>query len=406
MRRKAREGGSVAERPWVLVWQLGRFGAGPRLALELAAALGKHGGLDVRLALPRGAELMRAPGNRATVAYAVETYDGLGGRDGLLMRTPRARAHLAPLLGAVRKAPPAVAIAAMPGLWDPFVVRALGQVGVPIIAIIHDAANHPGDRFEIIQWVERHTIARSAAIVTLSAHVAGRLASRGLIRAHHHLATILHPALTFSDLALPPPTPPAPQGRPLRLLIAGRLTRYKGVPLLLQALEGLPSHGRSGSGGCGWQLRIAGRLRDDRARRAAQAMRAGGAPVDLRNGWLSERDLLRHIDWADVVVCPYIEASQSGIIPAAYGRARPVLATPVGRLPEQVRHGETGLLAEAPTPAALRAALARVLDDPARVTALGQAALALARGPLAWEAIAARLAALIHDVRRERAGAG
>ena len=388
----------MAGKPQVLIWQLGRFGAGPRLALELAAALGKHGGLDVRLALPRSAELMQEPGNRAAVAHAVETYEGLGGRDGLLMRTPRARAHLAPLLEAIGKAPPAAAITVMPGLWDPFVIRALGQAGVPILAIIHDAANHPGDRFEIIQWVQRHTIARSAAIVTLSGHVAGQLASRGLLREDQCHATIPHPALTFSDLALPPPMPPDPQGRPLRLLVAGRLTRYKGVGLLLEALKGLATGG--------WELRIAGRLRDDRARRAAHAMRAGGAPVDLRDAWLTERDLLRHIDWADVVVCPYVEASQSGIIPAAYGRARPVLATPVGGLPEQVRHGETGLLAEAATPAALRAALALVLDDPARATALGQGALALARGPLAWEAIAARFAGLIHDVTHERAGAG
>jgi glycosyltransferase involved in cell wall biosynthesis len=47
---------------------------------------------------------------------------------------------------------------------------------------------------------------------------------------------------------------------------------------------------------------------------------------------------------AAVVVLPYIEASQSGIIPIAYRFRKPVIATTVGGLPAAVEHGRTGYL--------------------------------------------------------------
>ena len=43
----------------------------------------------------------------------------------------------------------------------------------------------------------------------------------------------------------------------------------------------------------------------------------------------------------------------------------PVVATRVSGIPELVRHGDTGLLVEPDDPAALAAALARLLADPA-----------------------------------------
>jgi len=49
---------------------------------------------------------------------------------------------------------------------------------------------------------------------------------------------------------------------------------------------------------------------------------------------------------ASVVVLPYIEATQSGVIPAAYNFAKPVVATRVGALHEQIDDEKTGYLVE------------------------------------------------------------
>jgi trehalose synthase len=59
----------------------------------------------------------------------------------------------------------------------------------------------------------------------------------------------------------------------------------------------------------------------------------------------------------------------------AMWKARPVVASAVGGIRDQVVHGETGLLIEDPTDlAAFGSAVARLLDDPATATQMGKAA--------------------------------
>jgi len=66
---------------------------------------------------------------------------------------------------------------------------------------------------------------------------------------------------------------------------------------------------------------------------------------------------------ASVVVLPYIEASQSGVIPLAYTFAKPVVATAVGGIPEMVEHGRTGYLVPPRNVEALADAIVRLLKD-------------------------------------------
>ena len=75
---------------------------------------------------------------------------------------------------------------------------------------------------------------------------------------------------------------------------------------------------------------------------------------------------------SDYEGCPYtiLEAMAAGV---------PVVTTRAGGLAEVVRDGETGLLADLGSPDSVAAALAYVLDDPARARALGEAGRARAR---------------------------
>jgi glycosyltransferase involved in cell wall biosynthesis len=58
-----------------------------------------------------------------------------------------------------------------------------------------------------------------------------------------------------------------------------------------------------------------------------------------------------------VVILPYVDATQSGIIQIAFGLHKPVITTRVGGLPEAVDHGYTGLLVEKESPKALAEAI-------------------------------------------------
>jgi glycosyltransferase involved in cell wall biosynthesis len=73
--------------------------------------------------------------------------------------------------------------------------------------------------------------------------------------------------------------------------------------------------------------------------------------------WLSDSEVLSLITNSDVVVLPYLEASQSGIIPVALSSNRPIVITPVGGLIEQIEDGINGVVSKGITPQALAAAL-------------------------------------------------
>lgn len=354
----------------IFVWQWGRFGAGPRYAYELAYGLRRQG-VDVLLSLSSNAEIMRTvPSGEVDLPFP--TYTSLPQftlKSLVLGRLLRKLDHF------VESARPDVAICAMPGIWDAAVARHLRRKGVPVITIVHDAQRHPGDVFAPVYWVQRLLVRRSAGIITLCDFVAGELARQGVLEGRQH-AVIPHIPFLFPDLALPPPRLPGYPERPvMRLLLAGRLQAYKGVELFLEALTLLS--GREIEArivGDGTSLALVGVLRDSR--------------VDFRRGWQSERELVEHLDWCDLVIAPYVEASQSGIVALALDRWRPVVATPVGGLPEQVAHGKTGLIASEISGRAIANAIDLFMADPELYRHCRNNVRSNARTVESWQAVA------------------
>src|SRR2546430_16940197 len=80
----------------------------------------------------------------------------------------------------------------------------------------------------------------------------------------------------------------------------------------------------------------------------------------VHNEYISEERTAEYFRRASVVVLPYIEASQSGVIPLAYSPGKPVVATKMGGLPERVERGRTGPLVEPRDTAALTESLGRI----------------------------------------------
>ncbi|MBI2494053.1 MAG: glycosyltransferase family 4 protein [Candidatus Rokubacteria bacterium] len=88
----------------------------------------------------------------------------------------------------------------------------------------------------------------------------------------------------------------------------------------------------------------------------------------------SRRDVPQILAASDVVVdASYQGLGITGSIREALACERPVIATAVEGMPELVRDGETGLLVPPRDPAALAAAIRRVLDDPTGAHALARA---------------------------------
>ena len=85
--------------------------------------------------------------------------------------------------------------------------------------------------------------------------------------------------------------------------------------------------------------------------------------IEYRNRYIGldeMTDLVRH---AEFCVCPYIDASQSGVINTAFALGTPVIATMVGGLPDMIEDQKTGLLVPPKDSAALTKAINILLDD-------------------------------------------
>lgn len=141
---------------------------------------------------------------------------------------------------------------------------------------------------------------------------------------------------------------------------------------------------------------------------------AGVDPVDLRRraeGWdVGDRVTIdaRYVDLAEIgplmravtcVALPYRSATASGVLQAAYTFGRPVVATTIGALAEDVDHGRTGLLVAPGDTPALSAALHTLLTDPERAARMGVAAQQAAAEQFSWRPIAATILATVEGVR-------
>ena len=187
-----------------------------------------------------------------------------------------------------------------------------------------------------------------------------------------------------AELGLPPDTP--------LLISIGRLVYKKGLTYLLEALPEILARQPDA------RLIIAGYgdLREELERRAREL---GVAASVCFPGQLPRERAARYISAADVFIVPSIR-DQGGnvdglpnVLLEGMGAARPIVASRVAGIPEVIDDGEHGLLVPERDPAALTAAILRLLDDRALALRLGAAARRRILEELTWDAAAARFEA-------------
>ncbi len=297
----------------VLVWQWGRRGAGPLCAAAFARELGRAGA-ETTLFLSAQSELMRA-GLAPPGTWSAPTYDGLGSLLTRLVAAPFAVRGLARRIAALR---PDVALGAMPAALDLLMAAGLRRAGVPFAVTLHDADPHHGETWLVQMRLQRALARRADAVVALSSHVAARLAQQGLAEGSR-LIRVAHP-----PFAARPAPPPFAHGGPARLLCFGRLLPYKGLDLLAAAMRLVPPGTV--------ELRVIGAGPEGAELAALRAL--PGTAVE--NRWVPEAEVGALLAWADALILPYREASQSGVAAAALVHGRFVIATRVGGIEEQL----------------------------------------------------------------------
>ncbi|HEY5299691.1 MAG TPA: glycosyltransferase [Acetobacteraceae bacterium] len=331
----------------VLVWQWGRRGAGPRFAACLAGGLAALPGIEASLALSSGAEILRAP-DAPRCDLTLPLYSGV---PGLAWRALQAPVFVGRTTQWLRRTGAALAVCAMPGPLDLLMAASLRRAAIPMAVVVHDADPHPGDAFPFLFRLNRALIRRAGGVITLSDHVSDRLRAQGVLRPGVTLVRANHPPFAFGDAP-----PSRAHGGPLRVLSFGRLLPYKGLDLLAEALVRLGRRDMT--------VRVVGQGPEGAALDALRALPC----VEVENRWVAEGEIGALIAWADLLVLPYREASQSGPAAIALAAGRFVLATRVGGLVQQLGAEPLATLCE-PEAASIAAALDRFVSAPP--TAIG-----------------------------------
>jgi glycosyltransferase involved in cell wall biosynthesis len=120
------------------------------------------------------------------------------------------------------------------------------------------------------------------------------------------------------------------------ILYFGRISYYKGIDLLLEAFQSIVSHYPNldliiaGKGNIEYE--ISDEIHTNKIR--------------FLNKYVPIQELAELINNAEFVVCPYREATQSGVLMTAFALNKPVLATNVGAFPEYVLENINGMLVE------------------------------------------------------------
>lgn len=145
------------------------------------------------------------------------------------------------------------------------------------------------------------------------------------------------------------------------ILFFGRITPYKGLEYLVSAFDRLPRDG------CKYRLIVAGR--PDNCEGYWQDVQtkirdcANRKEVSICATYIPDTEAEIYFKAADVIVLPYKDIYQSGVLFLAHSFGLPVIAADVGSLKDDIVDGETGFVFRPDNPADLTKTIDRYFSS-------------------------------------------
>ncbi|AYD48869.1 glycosyltransferase [Arachidicoccus soli] len=128
------------------------------------------------------------------------------------------------------------------------------------------------------------------------------------------------------------------------ILFFGFIRKYKGLDILLRAMEILVNKSKSENIILP-KLLIAGEFYEDKEIYSSLIKELGIEDnVILRTDFIADSEVRYYLSAADFVIQPYRNATQSGVTPLAYHFEKPMLVTDVGGLPDMVPDKKCGVV--------------------------------------------------------------
>lgn len=312
-----------------------------RFVRELAGATAQFAALDAVFVVRAGSEIAEQLDALDVRVLRLPAASNLISAGASLLTARRI------ILDHLKNFPPNAAIGLVPDTSTALLARAI-QRRTPYLTVVHDVFQRGHQTGRLNTWL-RHEARSADLVVTLSRTVADRVAVLG-IAPPDRIMTLFCPDLCYgSALANRERDPRAP----LKLLFFGHISKYKGLSLLIEAVErlradGIPVHlGVAGPGN----------LQEERPR-----MLALGA--EILNRTIKDDEVGPLLARYDALALSHLEGSQSAAAAAALGNLMPVVSVPTPGLTEQIVDGRTGILAHRVSARSLADAIHRLAVDP------------------------------------------
>jgi starch synthase len=280
--------------------------------------------------------------------------------------------------------------------------------GVPHLVTVHSLeplrpwkAEQLGGGYALSSWCERVAVEAAAGVIAVSEGMrADVLAAYPAVPPDR--VRVIRNGIDTDEYAPDAATDVLEQygvdpSRP-SVIFVGRITRQKGVPVLLRAAANLDPAAQL--------VLCAGQ--PDTPELAAEVeslvadLRAARSGVIWIPEMLPKRAVIQLLTHATVFACPSLYEPLGIVNLEAMACGTAVVASRTGGIPEVVADGVTGLLVPPDDEEALAAALNELVRDPARAEAMGQAGRERAVTEFSWASVATQTAELYAKVINSR----
>jgi starch synthase len=276
--------------------------------------------------------------------------------------------------------------------------------GIPHVATVHSLeplrpwkAEQLGGGYALSSWAERVSLAAAAAVVAVSDGMRGDVLSV-YPEISPERVRVIRNGIDTVEYAPDQKTDVLERhgidlSRPY-VIFVGRITRQKGVPVLLRAAAALDPSAQL--------VLCAGAA--DTPELGAEVSALVAELQATRSGviWIPEMlpkpDVIQLLTHALLFACPSVYEPLGIVNLEAMACATAVVASRVGGIPEVVDDGVTGLLVPPEDPSSLADAMNLLLRDPGRADAMGRAGRERAVAEFSWDAVAAQTAALYAEL--------
>ena len=242
--------------------------------------------------------------------------------------------------------------------WHPFFALAFGSVAhlanliakIPSCYLCHNVMPHESSMVD--KLLLRYAYSGGKAFITHSQEDQGKLKS---LVANPKVITQPHP--TYATFASQTQQSEFEAKATLHmenkkvLLFFGYIRQYKGLKFLLEAMINLEVEDD-------YHLLIVGEFYGDRGLYSEQlALLNERQQLTLIDRYVPNEEIPLYFQACDIVVLPYVSATQSGIIQIAYGFEKLVIATNVGGIPEVIVDRKTGYIVKSASASAIETAV-------------------------------------------------